>query len=150
MLPDNLVSDEENKSILSSLLFATLLKCGHRNVKIRHAAFALMDTMFHLVERFIASQSSSSIDANVVADMRVQLRSLCCPSLTSPSNIDKCQIEASALVHSLFMKFVSNSAMVNEACLHMTNRSSNNNNETTFKLEHMQILDLLRLSLIHI
>ena len=144
VLPDNLVSDEENKSILSSLLFATLLKCGHRNVKIRHAAFALMDTMFHLVERFRASQSSSSIDANVVADMRVQLRSLCCPSLTSPSNIDKCQIETSALVHSLFMKFVSNSAMVNEACLHMTNRSSNNNNETTFKLEHMQILDLLR------
>ena len=138
VLPCPLVADKENIELLSSLLFVVLLKCGHRDVKIRQASFGLLDMVFHLLQ----VSGSTQKHGEDISISRERLRTMCCPEYTYPTKIDSSQRAASLLVYSTLGNLLPREAMLKEASIHMTKRR--NAMDAVFKLEHAQILDLLK------
>ena len=94
-----------------------------------------LDILFHLLQ-VSDSKFSEDIDKS-----RERLRTMCCPEFTPPTRIDASQRAASLLVHSVLGNLLPREAMLKEASIHMTKRR---NEDDVCKLEHAQILDILK------
>jgi hypothetical protein len=83
--PTELVKSEDNIGIFSSLIFLGILEAGNQNVQMRRSGFALLDVLLEM--------------CGAAETVRNTIRSLCSPSFTPISHINKAQEMVSVKVH---------------------------------------------------